>query len=59
MDDNLAHCSYEASILGDPDITPPEQMWKLMIDPMKAQPQRLHTRVPERLSNKTDDGERR
>ena len=36
MDENLAHCSYEAGILEDPDITPPEHMWKLTIDPMKA-----------------------
>ncbi|TKA73413.1 Argininosuccinate synthase [Cryomyces minteri] len=36
MDENLAHCSYEAGILEDPDTTPPEDMWKLTVDPMKA-----------------------
>jgi argininosuccinate synthase len=36
MDENLAHCSYEAGILEDPDVTPPEDMWKLTVDPTKA-----------------------
>ncbi|KAI0997135.1 Argininosuccinate synthase [Podosphaera aphanis] len=36
MDENLAHCSYEAGILEDPDITAPSDMWKLTIDPLKA-----------------------
>ncbi|KAK4495878.1 hypothetical protein PRZ48_013146 [Zasmidium cellare] len=36
MDENLAHCSYEAGILEDPNITPPEDMWKLTTDPTKA-----------------------
>jgi len=36
MDENMAHCSYEAGILEDPNITPPEDMWKLTIDPTKA-----------------------
>ncbi|KAF7949656.1 uncharacterized protein EAE97_003165 [Botrytis byssoidea] len=36
MDENLAHCSYEAGILEDPDITPPDDMWKLTVDPLKA-----------------------
>ncbi|KAI9683161.1 MAG: argininosuccinate synthetase [Trizodia sp. TS-e1964] len=36
MDENLAHCSYEAGILEEPDVTPPEDMWKLTIDPIKA-----------------------
>ena len=36
MDENLAHCSYEAGILEDPDTTPPEDMWKLTTDPTKA-----------------------
>ena len=27
MDDNLAHCSYEAGMLEDPNATPPEDMW--------------------------------
>ncbi|KAL7272724.1 argininosuccinate synthetase [Rhizina undulata] len=36
MDENLAHCSYEAGILEDPDQTPPEDMWKLTVDPRKA-----------------------
>ena len=29
MDENLAHCSFEAGILEDLDITPPMDMWKL------------------------------
>jgi argininosuccinate synthase len=36
MDENLAHCSYEAGILEDPNVTPPEDMWKLTVDPLKA-----------------------
>ncbi|EHL03174.1 putative Argininosuccinate synthase [Glarea lozoyensis 74030] len=36
MDENLAHCSYEAGILEDPDVTAPEDMWKLTVDPLKA-----------------------
>ena len=36
MDENLAHCSYEAGILEDPDITPPTDMWKLTVDPLAA-----------------------
>lgn len=36
MDENLAHCSYEAGILEDPNTTPPADMWKLTVDPTKA-----------------------
>ncbi|KAI9756610.1 MAG: argininosuccinate synthetase [Chaenotheca gracillima] len=36
MDENLAHCSYEAGILEDPNMTAPEDMWKLTVDPLKA-----------------------
>ncbi|CZR61064.1 ARG1 Argininosuccinate synthetase [Phialocephala subalpina] len=36
MDENLAHCSYEAGILEDPDVTAPEDMWKLTVDPLNA-----------------------
>lgn len=36
MDENLAHCSYEAGILEDPNTTPPKDMWKLTIDPQDA-----------------------
>ncbi|CAG7926644.1 unnamed protein product [Penicillium olsonii] len=36
MDENLAHCSYEAGILEDPDTTPPTDMWKLTVDPLSA-----------------------
>ncbi|KAI7078003.1 Argininosuccinate [Hortaea werneckii] len=36
MDENLAHCSYEAGILEDPNTSPPEDMWKLTVDPKKA-----------------------
>ncbi|TQS37555.1 hypothetical protein Golomagni_01966, partial [Golovinomyces magnicellulatus] len=36
MDENLAHCSYEAGILEDPDITPPAEMWKLTNDVISA-----------------------
>lgn len=36
MDENLAHCSYEAGILEDPNTTAPEDMWKLTTDPTKA-----------------------
>ena len=36
MDENLAHCSYEAGILEDPNTSPPEDMWKLTADPTQA-----------------------
>ncbi|KAH6678587.1 argininosuccinate synthase-like protein [Halenospora varia] len=36
MDENLAHCSYEAGILEDPDVTAPADMWKLTVDPLEA-----------------------
>ncbi|KAH9844804.1 Argininosuccinate synthase [Teratosphaeria destructans] len=36
MDENLAHCSYEAGILEDPNTTPPADMWKLTVDPTAA-----------------------
>ncbi|KAK4939443.1 argininosuccinate synthetase [Elasticomyces elasticus] len=36
MDENLAHCSYEAGILEDPDTTPPNDMWKLTADPIHS-----------------------
>ncbi|KAK5677219.1 argininosuccinate synthetase [Elasticomyces elasticus] len=36
MDENLAHCSYEAGILEDPNTSAPEDMWKLTVDPTKA-----------------------
>ncbi|GJD02572.1 argininosuccinate synthase [Colletotrichum higginsianum] len=36
MDDNLAHCSYEAGILEDPNVTPPEDMWTKTVSPLKA-----------------------
>jgi argininosuccinate synthase len=36
MDENLAHCSYEAGILEDPAITPPADMWKLTQNPESA-----------------------
>ena len=36
MDENLAHCSYEAGILEDPNVTPPEDMWKLTQSPLTA-----------------------
>nr|XP_036585055.1 Argininosuccinate synthase [Colletotrichum truncatum]KAF6794823.1 Argininosuccinate synthase [Colletotrichum truncatum] len=36
MDDNFAHCSYEAGMLEDPDVTPPEDMWTRTVSPLKA-----------------------
>ncbi|KFA51431.1 hypothetical protein S40293_03242 [Stachybotrys chartarum IBT 40293] len=33
---NLAHCSYEAGILEQSELTPPENMWTRSVDPMKA-----------------------
>ncbi|KTA96089.1 Argininosuccinate synthase [Nakaseomyces glabratus] len=35
-DENMAHISYEAGILEDPNTTPPKDMWKLITDPMDA-----------------------
>jgi argininosuccinate synthase len=36
MDDNLAHCLYEAGVLEDPDVTPLEDMWTRTISPLQA-----------------------
>ncbi|KAF2221164.1 argininosuccinate synthase [Elsinoe ampelina] len=36
MDENLAHCSYEAGILEDPNVEAPKDMWKLTVDPADA-----------------------
>ncbi|KAH6973638.1 argininosuccinate synthase [Ilyonectria sp. MPI-CAGE-AT-0026] len=36
MDDNLVHCSYEAGILEDPDVTPPANLWTRTKDPKDA-----------------------
>lgn len=33
---SLAHCSYEAGILEEADVTPPDDMWKLTDDPRNA-----------------------
>ncbi|KFA79238.1 hypothetical protein S40288_02333 [Stachybotrys chartarum IBT 40288] len=33
---NLAHCSYEAGILEQSELTPPENMWTRSVDTMKA-----------------------
>ncbi|KAL8803865.1 MAG: hypothetical protein Q9182_002921 [Xanthomendoza sp. 2 TL-2023] len=61
MDENLAHCSYEAGILEDPDTTPPADMWKLTIDPEKApdKPEHFtisfHKGIPSKLEY-TDNG---
>lgn len=35
-DENLAHISFEAGILEDPNTTPPKDMWKLTVDPTEA-----------------------
>lgn len=36
MDDNIAHCSYEAGTLEDPSIPPPDDMWTRTVDPRSA-----------------------
>ena len=36
MDANLAHCSYEAGMLEDPDQSPPTDMWTMTDDPINA-----------------------
>jgi len=36
MDANLSHTSYEACILEDPSLPPPEDMWTLTVDPQAA-----------------------
>ncbi|GKT79718.1 argininosuccinate synthase [Colletotrichum tofieldiae] len=36
MDDNFAHCSYEAGMLEDPNVTPPEDMWTKTVSPLDA-----------------------
>ncbi|AOA63218.1 Argininosuccinate synthase [Komagataella phaffii CBS 7435] len=35
-DENMAHISFEAGILEDPNTTPPKDMWKLTVDPEDA-----------------------
>lgn len=35
-DENMAHISFEAGILEDPNTTPPKDMWKLTVDPADA-----------------------
>jgi argininosuccinate synthase len=35
-DENMAHISFEAGILENPDTTPPKDMWKLTVDPQDA-----------------------
>ncbi len=36
IDENLMHTSYEAGILEDPELTPPEDMYKKTLSPMEA-----------------------
>ena len=36
MDDNIAHCSYEAGMLEDPTTPAPEDMWTRTDDPRTA-----------------------
>ncbi|OLL25572.1 Argininosuccinate synthase [Neolecta irregularis DAH-3] len=35
-DENIAHCSYEAGILEDPNTSPPKDMFKLTVNPEDA-----------------------
>ena len=60
MDENLAHCSYEAGMLEDPDTTPLEEMWKLTLDPTKApdQPEDFTIHFDKGLPNKLDFSEK-
>ncbi len=59
-DENLMHRSYEAGILEDPDVTPPEDMFKLTRSPQEApdQPTRLAIRfkdaIPVEVENLED-----
>ena len=36
MDDNIAHCSYEAGMLEDPSVAAPDDMWIRTVDPRNA-----------------------
>ncbi|KAI4235434.1 MAG: hypothetical protein L6R40_006477 [Gallowayella cf. fulva] len=64
MDENLAHCSYEAGILEECDTSPPPDMWKLTIDPEKSPDKPEHFTVeftkgiPTRLEY-NDDGKKK
>lgn len=42
-DENLFHISYEAGILEDPNVTPPEDMWKLTssLEAAPTEPERI------------------
>lgn len=50
-DENLAHISFEAGILEDPNTTPPKDMWKLTVDPVDQAPS-----VPENIEVHFDKG---
>lgn len=39
MDDNIAHCSYEAGVLEDPSAAPPDDMYTRTLDPRNASDQ--------------------
>ena len=36
IDENLMHCSYEAGIMEDPELTPPSDMFKKTVSPQDA-----------------------
>lgn len=45
MDENMFHISYEAGILEDPAASPPEDMFRLTVDPRKAPDTPAHLKV--------------
>ncbi|CAN0016819.1 unnamed protein product, partial [Pylaiella littoralis] len=60
IDENLYHTSYESGILEDPMTSPPPEMFKMTVDPLKA-PDRVEELrikfekgVPVQVTNKTD-----
>ena len=64
MDANLMHISYEAGILEDPNVSPPDRMWLMTTDPIKApdQPQFIEIKfksglpIEAKIDNVTIDG---
>ena len=64
MDANLMHISYEAGILEDPNVSPPDRMWLMTTDPIKApdQPQFIEIKfksglpIEAKIENETIEG---
>ncbi|CAM9237766.1 unnamed protein product [Scytosiphon promiscuus] len=60
IDENLYHTSYESGMLEDPMTSPPPEMFKMTVDPLKAPDKIEELRIefakgiPIKVTNKTD-----